>query len=108
MKRLILLVPFICFRCLVSAQTDSVYQSFISPPDAAKPRVWWHWMNGNITKDGIKKDLLWMKRSGIGGFQNFDASLMTPQIVGETTYLHDARMEGCISIHYKIGGFIEA
>ncbi|HEY5918455.1 MAG TPA: glycosyl hydrolase, partial [Chryseolinea sp.] len=81
MKRLILLVPFICFHLLVSAQTDSVYQSFISPPDAAKPRVWWHWMNGNITKDGIKKDLLWMKRSGIGGFQNFDASLMTPQIV---------------------------
>ncbi len=38
-------------------------------------------MNGNITKDGIRKDLFWMKRSGIGGFQNFDASLMTPQIV---------------------------
>ena len=38
-------------------------------------------MNGNITKDGIRKDLEWMKRSGIGGFQNFDASLMTPQIV---------------------------
>ena len=54
---------------------------FINPPDNAKPRVWWHWMNGNITQDGIKKDLLWMKRAGIGGFQNFDAALMTPQIV---------------------------
>ena len=38
-------------------------------------------MNGNITKDGIKKDLLWMHRTGIGGFQNFDASLFTPQVV---------------------------
>ena len=38
-------------------------------------------MNGNITKEGIKADLLWMKRVGIGGFQNFDAALMTPQIV---------------------------
>ena len=27
------------------------------------------------------KDLKWMSRSGIGGFQNFDAALMTPQIV---------------------------
>lgn len=54
---------------------------FIAPPDNAKPRVWWHWMNGNITKDGIKKDLLWMKRAGLGGLQNFDAALMTPQIV---------------------------
>lgn len=38
-------------------------------------------MNGNITKEGIRADLEWMKRSGIGGFQNFDASLSTPQIV---------------------------
>ena len=38
-------------------------------------------MNGNITKQGIKADLEWMKRVGIGGFQNFDASLLTPQIV---------------------------
>ena len=35
-------------------------------------------MNGNITKNGITKDLDWMKRVGIGGFQNFDASLFTP------------------------------
>jgi hypothetical protein len=40
-------------------------------------------MNGNITKDGIRKDLEWMHRSGIGGFQNFDAGLTTPQIVKE-------------------------
>jgi hypothetical protein len=38
-------------------------------------------MNGNITKDGIRKDLEWMHRVGIGGFQNFDAALATPQIV---------------------------
>jgi hypothetical protein len=56
-------------------------KGFVNPPDAAKPRVWWHWMNGNITKEGIRADLEWMHRVGIGGFQNFDASLMTPQIV---------------------------
>jgi hypothetical protein len=60
---------------------DTLYQKFVSPPASAKPRVWWHWMNGNITKEGIKLDLLWMKRSGIGGFQNFDAAMLTPQIV---------------------------
>jgi hypothetical protein len=38
-------------------------------------------MNGNITKDGIQADLEWMKRVGIGGFQNFDAALSTPQVV---------------------------
>jgi hypothetical protein len=56
-------------------------REFANPPDSAKPRVWWHWMNGNITKEGIKLDLEWMHRVGLGGFQNFDASLATPQVV---------------------------
>ncbi len=56
-------------------------QQFQNPPNAARPRVWWQWMNGNITKDGIAKDMDWMHRMGIGGMQNFDASLMTPKIV---------------------------
>lgn len=54
---------------------------FQTPPNSAKPRVWWHWMNGNISKEGIQKDLEWMQRVGIGGFQNFDANLFTPVVV---------------------------
>ena len=54
---------------------------FRDPPQSARPRVWWHWMNGNVTKDGIAKDLAWMKRVGIGGMQNFDAALNTPRVV---------------------------
>ena len=60
---------------------DLLTAGFTQPPDSAKPRVWWHWMNGNVTKEGIKLDLEWMKRVGIGGFQNFDASLGEPQVV---------------------------
>jgi len=58
-------------------------QTFRTPPDAAKPRVWWHWMNGNVTKEGITADLEWMKRVGIGGMQMFDGSLGTPQFVDD-------------------------
>lgn len=66
-----------------SAQTlnDALQQGFENPPNGARPRVWWHWMNGNITKEGIKLDLEWMHRVGLGGFQNFDAALNTPQYV---------------------------
>jgi alpha-L-rhamnosidase len=60
---------------------DALRRGFADPPDSAKPRVWWHWMNGNITKEGIRLDLEWMHRVGIGGFQNFDAALNTPQLV---------------------------
>src|SRR5213082_2096447 len=59
----------------------SLEDGFRNPPASAKPRVWWHWMNGNITKEGIRLDLEWMKRVGIGGFQNFDAALHTPKLV---------------------------
>jgi hypothetical protein len=38
-------------------------------------------MNGNITQQGIKLDLEWMHRVGIGGFQAFDGNLLTPQVV---------------------------
>jgi hypothetical protein len=66
----------------VSAQTaDSLKSGFENPPAGAGPRVWWHWMNGNITKEGIKLDLEWMNRAGLGGFQNFDAALFTPKVV---------------------------
>jgi hypothetical protein len=60
---------------------DPLKQGFQNPPASARPRVWWHWMNGNITQEGIKLDLEWMHRVGIAGFQNFDAALQTPQVV---------------------------
>ena len=64
-----------------SKKTDQLKDGFKDPPHSAKSRVWWHWMNGNITKEGIKADLEWMDRIGIGGFRNFDEALMTPKIV---------------------------
>ena len=48
-------------------------------------------MNGNISKDGIRKDLLWMKRIGISGIHVFDAGLSTPKIVPHRiTYMTEA------------------
>ena len=61
--------------------SDSLVAGFENPPAGARPRVWWHWMNGNITQEGIKADLDWMHRAGLAGFQNFDAALSTPQVV---------------------------
>src|SRR3546814_7575902 len=68
----------------------SLEDGFRDPPNAARPRVWWHWMNGNITEEGIRRDLEWMKRVGIGGLQNFDAHLLTPQVVDKRLIYMDA------------------
>jgi hypothetical protein len=64
-----------------TATADPLKSGFENPPNGARPRVWWHWMNGNISKEGIKLDLEWMHRAGLGGFQNFDAALQTPLVV---------------------------
>ena len=70
------------------AQTDYIYKNFQNPPAEARPQVWWHWMNGNVSIDGIRKDILWMHNSGITGFHVFDAGMGCPQIVPKLiTYL---------------------
>ena len=58
-------------------------EDFRNPPADARPLVWWHWMDGNILKEGIKKDLEWMDRVGIAGFHHFDAALTTPTVVDQ-------------------------
>lgn len=60
---------------------DEMEAEFQEPPQSARPRVWWHWINGNVTHEGIAKDLDWMKRMGIGGIQHFDVGLTKRQIV---------------------------
>jgi hypothetical protein len=51
---------------------DRLEKGFLSPPASARPHTWWHWMNGNVTKEGITADLESMQRVGIGGFQVFN------------------------------------
>ncbi|PYQ10780.1 MAG: glycoside hydrolase, partial [Acidobacteria bacterium] len=64
-----------------AAAPDALERGFKDPPDSAKPRAWWHWLNGNVTKEGITADLEWMKRVGIAGMQMFDGSLGVPLFV---------------------------
>src|SRR6266498_3989405 len=63
-----------------SAQT-SLVEGFKEPPKIARPRVYWYWQNGNITKDGLTKDLEWMHRAGVAGVETFDVAVSTPTVV---------------------------
>ena len=70
---------------------------FLNPPKEARPYVWWHWMSGNTSKEGIRKDLEWMHSIGIAGFHQFDAggAMMqsVPPGIEQTPYLSDAWKE---------------
>lgn len=60
---------------------NSLADSFVSPPLAARarPHTWWHWMNGNVTADGITRDLEALARIGVGGVQMFDVGTGIPK-----------------------------
>ena len=61
------------YSLIRKADTSALVKDFQAPPKTARPQVWWHWMDGNVSKEGIRKDIEWMKRNGIGGFHQFDA-----------------------------------
>lgn len=48
------------------AQTTDLRSSFINPPPDTRPGCYWYWINDNISKEGITKDLEAMARVGIG------------------------------------------
>lgn len=64
-----------------SPAEDALLNGFRDPPQSARPQVWWHWMNGNVSSQGAKLDLEWMQRVGIGGVHIFAGSLFEPHVI---------------------------
>ena len=62
---------------------NAFWRGFLNPPVESRPRVWWHWMNGNVNIEGLKKDLDWLHKVGIGGVQIFEGGMGAPQAVDE-------------------------
>jgi len=78
LKRMLLMLVSVVFLFVsLSAQEKEQHHSnlesgFLNPPAQARPHIWWHWMNGNITKEGITADLEAMHRVGFGGVYIFN------------------------------------
>ena len=62
-----------------AVQADELAQGFARPPANARPHTWWHWMNGNVSAEGITLDLEAMARVGVGGVQMFDVGTGIPK-----------------------------
>lgn len=60
---------------------DPLLDGFRIPPQAARPQVWWHLMNGNVAQEGMDLDLDWLARMGIGGVHAFSGALLEPTVV---------------------------
>ena len=42
---------------MITGASMELSESFLNPPTDARPWVYWFWINGNITKEGITADL---------------------------------------------------
>ena len=79
MKRSIVRIKILgLISCLIAlhgtaAANDDLAAAFDAPPLAARTRCFWWWLNGNVDKAAITKDLEWMKSIGMGGGLIFDA-----------------------------------
>jgi len=66
MKRTVCLVLAVAALASVVA-ADELEKNFITPPNSARPWVYWFPLSGNLTKEGITADFEAMARVGIGG-----------------------------------------
>jgi hypothetical protein len=55
------------------ATGDTLAQNFFRPHQQYGVRCWWWWLNGNVTKEAITRDLTEMKAKGFSGACIFDA-----------------------------------
>src|SRR5207237_9424857 len=55
------------------SQGGELEAGFNAPPREARLRAYWWWLNGNVTKAAITRDLEQMKAKGFGGALICDA-----------------------------------
>ena len=58
---------------------ESLTDGFAHPPATARPWVYWYFMDGNLTREGMKADLQAMKRAGIGGAIFLEVNIGIPR-----------------------------
>ena len=83
------LVALLFASCSGVREVRSLEDGFTNPPAEARPMTWWHWMDGNVTKEGIRKDLEWMHASCLSGFFLFDADFMIPSLLYDCVALYN-------------------
>ena len=94
-------LPMVCaavlmIGCAKSTTTKNtslgeLREGFQTPPKEARPRTWWHWLDGNVTREGITADLEAMHRVGIQEATLFNGGMGYPQ--GPVEYMSDEWLE---------------
>jgi len=92
MNRILFIIAALTL-CLIKTTEaqNTLLAGFKNPPPSAKARTWWHWINGNVSKEGITADLEAMKRVGIQEAQIVNVDQGYPD--GPATYMSPKWLE---------------
>ncbi|NLH74430.1 MAG: hypothetical protein GX456_15380 [Verrucomicrobia bacterium] len=66
---------------------DDMVGDFLAPPVSARPWVYWFFMDGNLSREGITADLEAMHRAGVGGCIIMEVDVGVPR--GPVRFMSD-------------------
>ena len=67
------------FLAAFALHADELEKQFAAPPATVRPWVYWYFMDGNLTREGMTADLAAMKQAGIGGAIFLEVNLGMPR-----------------------------
>ena len=94
-KNLLTTLVILLSLAALGRATNELESGFSTPPARARPYVWWHWMNGNVTREGITADLEALAEVGVGGawIFNMGSSHGCNMPAGPLEYMSDEWLE---------------
>ncbi len=63
----------------VTASADELTKGFREPPDSARPGAYWYFMDGNLSREGMTRDLESMKAAGMGHVVFLEVNVGVPR-----------------------------
>ena len=88
MRRRVLIAAIVfCLLAVEAVVAGDLAMDFVGPPDSAKPRVYWWWLNSCVSKEGITLDLAEYRAKGIGGVLLFDAGAAAGPMPSGPTFM---------------------
>ena len=75
----------------IKPKTEQLKKSFLNPPDAVRPGVYWYFMDGSLSREAITADLESMKAAGIGNVVFLEVNVGIPR--GKVDFLSKEWLE---------------
>jgi len=90
MNKLLLVLSIfgiVIFNFSFQNKSLNLHDGSLNPPDSVRPGVYWYFMDGNLSKEGMTADLESMKAAGIGNLVFLEVNVGIPR--GEVDFLSE-------------------